>query len=380
MKPMHRTLLLTLLLLFACAGLFFVDIPSGPQRTDAEKNAVERCRATVLEVDNSRVRINLIVKTEEQFLRIRLASGPHRGAELAAINYLSGKMEIDEWYEPGQSILVEYELADGQPAHAQPRGIYRLHLQMLLVGLFGLLLLVLAGWTGANAILSFIVSALLLWKIFFPLLLRGWPPLSTGLALTALLTGVITLAVGGLDRRGLSAFIGSMLGVLLTCGLAVLFSRAFCLNGAIRPFAETLLYAGYFDLDLTRIFVASIFIASSGAVMDLAMDIATAMDEIQRQNPAIGALEHTRAGLRVGRAVIGTMTTTLLLAYSGSHIAMFMLFMSRGLPLANIFNTPLVAAEILNILVGSFGLVTVAPFTALVAALAMRKRSRKYIA
>jgi uncharacterized membrane protein len=106
--------------------------------------------------------------------------------------------------------------------------------------------------------------------------------------------------------------------------------------------------------------------------MDLAMDIAASMDEIKRKHPGIGLFEHVRSGLRVGRAVIGTMTTTLLLAYSSSHITMFLLFMAKGLPAVNILNAPFVAAEVLNILVGSFGLVTVAPFTALVAGLLYR--------
>ena len=102
------------------------------------------------------------------------------------------------------------------------------------------------------------------------------------------------------------------------------------------------------------------------------MDIAASMDEIKRKHPTIGLVEHVVSGLRVGRAVVGTMTTTLLLAYSSSHIAMFLLFMAKGLPAANILNAPFIAAEVLNILVGSFGLVTVAPFTALVAGLLYR--------
>jgi uncharacterized membrane protein len=81
-----------------------------------------------------------------------------------------------------------------------------------------------------------------------------------------------------------------------------------------------------------------------------------------------------QAGMRVGRAVIGTMTTTLLLAYTGSHITLFLLFMAKGLAPANILNAPFMAAEILNILVGSFGLITVAPFTVAVSGLATAER------
>jgi uncharacterized membrane protein len=220
--------------------------------------------------------------------------------------------------------------------------------------------------------LSFVFAAMVLWKLYFPLLLHGFPPIGTGLTMVAVLTAVITFSVGGLNRRGMVTFSGSMLGVLLTCGLAIGFASAFNLHGAVRPFAETLLYSGYYYLNLTDIFIASVFIASSGAVMDLAMDIAASMDEIKSKQPEIGFMEHVRSGLRIGRAVIGTMTTTLLLAYSSSHIAMFLLFMAKGLPAANIMNAPFVAAEVLNILVGSFGLVTVAPFTAIVAGVLYR--------
>ena len=140
----------------------------------------------------------------------------------------------------------------------------------------------------------------------------------------------------------------------------------------MRPYAEMLLYSGYNDLRLTDIFVASVFIACSGAVMDLAMDIAATMDEIKLRHPDIGIFEHMRSGLRVGRVVTGTMTPTLLLAYSGSHITMFMIFLAKGLPAANLLNAPFVAAEVLNILVGSFGVIAVAPVTVAVAGLLYR--------
>ncbi len=128
----------------------------------------------------------------------------------------------------------------------------------------------------------------------------------------------------------------------------------------------------FYTLNLTRIFVASIFIACSGAVMDLAMDISASMHEIQPKKPDIGLFEHIRSGMTVGRSVVGTMTTTLLLAYSGSYIALLMLFMGQGIPLLNMLNKGFMAAEVLNTIVGSFGMVTVAPFTALAGGLIYR--------
>ena len=367
MNSFHRELLFSLIIALLCTVLFFLDIAQVP----AAPSGI-RCRALITEVDNSRVRTNLIVKTNIQSLTVQLLSGPHEGQKLEVVNMLTGKMELDEFYEPGTTILVEYSAPDGKPVNAVARGSYRLGLQLFLVALFALLLFAVAGVIGLKAGLSFIFAALVLWKLFFPLLLLGYPPLLTGLGIVTLLTSVVCFSVGGLTRRGLATFAGSMLGLLLTCGLASLFTHLFRLHGAVRPFAEMLLYSGYYHLNLTDIFVASVFIACSGAVMDLAMDIAATMDEIKFRHPEIGMLEHMRSGLRVGRAVTGTMTTTLLLAYSGSHITMFMVFLAKGLPAANLLNAPFVAAEILNILVGSFGVIAVAPCTVVIAALLYR--------
>jgi uncharacterized membrane protein len=106
--------------------------------------------------------------------------------------------------------------------------------------------------------------------------------------------------------------------------------------------------------------------------MDLAMDISAAMHEIIIKKPDIGLLEHIKSGVAVGRSVVGTMTTTLLLAYSGSYIALLMLFMGMGIPVVSMLNKNFVAAEIVNTIVGSFGMVTVAPLTAITGGILFR--------
>ena len=88
-------------------------------------------------------------------------------------------------------------------------------------------------------------------------------------------------------------------------------------------YSESLLYAGYRHLNLTRIFMASIFLGSSGAVMDLAVDITSAVHEVVEKKPDISRREAVRSGVNVGRAAMGTMTTTLLLAFGLVSVAPF---------------------------------------------------------
>ena len=166
---------------------------------------------------------------------------------------------------------------------------------------------------------------------------------------------------------------GKDIGVV-TCVLGLVFTDLFKIHGAVMAYSESLLYSGYQDLSLTQIFMASIFIGASGAVMDLSVDITSAVHEVVKKRPDLSWQEAARSGLNVGRAAMGTMTTTLLFAYSGGYIALLMVFMAQGTPVDHILNYKYVAAEIIHTVIGSFGLVTVAPFTALCAGLFLARR------
>lgn len=362
-----------LLLCVGCIGLVY--LPTGFEKSKPDNS--QRAEAKVLDLDNSEVRTNLLIKTGGQKLTVKILDGPYQGQVARADNYLMGKMELDEFYQKGDVILLEFSVKDGKVKWATPRGRYRIQTELILIGLFSVFLVAIGGFTGVKALLSFIFAALMLWKVMVPVFLKGYDPVLSALGVVAVLTGVISFLVGGLSRKGLVAFSGAFLGLLTTCLLAQLFAKGFHVHGAVRPFAETLLYSGYYNLNLTRIFLAGIFIASSGAVMDLSMDIAASLHEVSEKRPQLTAGELMKSGMAVGRSVIGTMTTTLLLAYSGSYMAMLMLFMGQGIPLVNIFNLNYVAAEVLNTLVGSFGLVTVAPFTALVGGLVFSRKGRR---
>lgn len=360
-RSTQRDTLLCVVLALACFALYL--LPTGFE-SRLPDNAV-RCRATVLSVDNERVHQYGIVRMGTQYVTLRALDGPYAGQTWQAGNDLVGKMELDKVFAPGDTALLVLTLRDGKVADAVAQDHYRLHTQAVAFGIFALLLLVFAGVTGVKALLSFVFSALMIWKVLVPALLRDVDPILLGLGVTTAITGATILLVGGMNRRGLAAWLGSLLGIAATCALALIFAGPFQLHGAVRPYAETVLYSGYPHLNMTRIFLASIFMASSGALMDLAMDVAASMAELVAQNPGISRRVALASGLRVGRAVVGTMTTTLLLAYSGGYIATLMLFMAQGIPLENALNLPFVSAEIMNTLVGSIGLVTVAPFTAL---------------
>ena len=361
---------IALLLALACVGLWFMPSPRL-----LANDAGTGVRARVVFVDNSNVTKLELVDYGSQHLEVEILSGPHQGERFSANNELRAQLELDKKFLPGDTavVILPKDASPGQTSLIV-RDHWRLGWTLALFGGFCILLCAFGGWTGLKALFSFAFSCLVIWKGVIPLALRGWSASWTAFGAVCLLTAAIMYLVAGPTRKGWAAFLGAMLGVLSGLILAHLFGRLLNINGATMPYVQTLLYSGYEDLNLQDIYIGAMILASSGAVMDLAMDIASGMEEVVRHHPFISPRELFFSGLRMGRSVVGTMTTTLLLAYSGGYLTLLMVFAAQGTEPLVFLNSTLVSAETVKTLIGSFSLVLVAPFTALVAAKVLAKR------
>ena len=325
----------------------------------------DKVKAKVLSTDESAVRSSGLIQSGEQYCEVELLEGKFKGDETRAVNMLSGSLESDKIFEVGDVAHVVVSYNDDGITSVTMNDHYRIDKELIVAGIFILFLILFAGGTGLRAVCSFAITILTIWKILVPAYLGGANPIWCGILITAFLTLLIIFFVYGFDMKTLAACGGAFLGVLVTCILGCIFTDAFKIHGAVMSYSESLLYAGYQDLSLTRIFMSAIFIGASGAMIDLSVDITSAVNEVVHKKPDIGWKEAMLSGMNVGRAAMGTMTTTLLLAYSGGYIALLMTFMAQGTPIENILNYKYVSAEILQTIVGSLGLVTVAPLTAL---------------
>ena len=342
---------------------FLLWLPTGYEGAVIYQGTVH-CAAEVLAVDDSHIIDTGLVRSGEQSCTLRLLGGRFQGQETEGYNMLAGSLEADKLFAVGDKALVVVHHDGESILSVNMIDHFRLGKEAILAGLFAGLLLILAGRTGLRAILSFVLTVLMLWKVLVPCYLRGFSPVPVGLLVTLGLVMITISLVYGFERRALAAVSGASLGILVTALAGVGSTRWLMIHGAVMSYSESLLYSGYQHLDLTQIFMASIFIGSSGALMDLAVDITSAVHEVVEKRPDIGRWEAIRSGLNVGRAAMGTMTTTLLLAYSGGYVALLMVFMAQGTPIDNILNYKYVSAEIIDTFVGSAGLITVAPFTA----------------
>ncbi len=335
----------------------------------ARTDGVMELRAEVLQADDSRLITQGQARLGSQLLTLRLKNGPWPERQLThVVNIFNGTMEFDEYYQPGDSLIVAVSDNGQEPVRVQIVARDRLVMLGILCAILLLSLLLYAGKTGARALLSFAGCVLILWQLLIPQLLAGGSAILWSSVCVVALVVLILGSVAGFSRKSVAAFTGTLLGLIITGVLGWWACNLMHLDGMTQVMAQSLFFETGMTLDLRQIFCAAIIIGASGAAMDVAIEMAATMEEIYIHRPDLNAWRLLRSGFNVGNVVIGTMTTTLLLAYSGGFLTLMMMFSQRQASLLQILNMKVVAAELTRILVGSCSLVIVAPLTAWIAA------------
>lgn len=353
-----------------CAILCLIDTGHNDnQPSNANREQVE-----ILSVNNAQLAQIGIVNSGTQQCTVRILTGPHKGAQLEGYNHQNAALDKDKLFKVGDRALAAIYTDHNAPISAMLIDHYRVREELLLFTLFGVLLIIVGGVSGCGSLISLVLSVLVIWKLLIPLMLAGFSPILVSLGIVLFLTVLIDMLVAGISTVSATAIAGSFIGTLLTGVLAVVFGRLLKLDGGDLPYIVPLLSQSSLQLNIRELFFGMVFIANSGALMDLAMDIAAACYEVQVHSPSITRREMLKAGFSVSKNVTGTMTTTLFLAYSGSYLSMMMYFAGQGTPIIDLLNLKYIASEIMITLVGCFGLVTVAPFTSLMCSLIMCSR------
>ena len=324
-------------------------------------------KVRILSVDNQAVYTTGLIHQGEQRCDVEILNGKRQGDVVLGVNYLTGKLELDKLFNVGDKAwaLIEQDSSENNLL-VHLLDYDRMDQQLILIGIFIFLLLLVSGFNGLRTLLSFALALLSIVKLLIPSLLNGWNPLIVALLVGNFLTTVTLLLVAGCNQKAYTAIASSMICSLITCLMSTIFSQLFQIDGTVMEWSEALLYLGDGKLNLDLIFQAVVYLSCSGAILDLAIDISSALAEIIHHQPNITRYSLIKSGFIIGKSVVGSQVTTLLLAYMGSYLSIFMVYMAQGTPLITILNSPKISSEILNTLVGCLGLVIVCPLTSFI--------------
>lgn len=221
----------------------------------------------------------------------------------------------------------------------------------------------------AVIVISANVGAMGVLFLFFPMVLRGMGPVAAAVITSAIVLAATMYLINGWTKKSLAAFGATLGGILTACLAAILFGHAVNLSGYNVSNIENLMFVAQNTLiDVGQILFAGILFASLGAVMDIAMDVTAACAELERHKPDISRKVLFTAGMNVGRDVMGTMSTTLILAFFGGSLGVWLLDYAYDLPYLQLINSNAVGIEIMKGFSASFGVIFTVPIAAALSA------------
>lgn len=359
-------------ILFVCVFAVFVIKLNQVEKTEMvvrtgqtfEKAKVVKILQDNLEENGTRV--------GEQKVRVRMLTGVRKGEELditSSSGYLFGAA-----CKPGMKVIVMQSVAGDSTVasvYTQDREgvIYIFALIYLLV------LCLIGGKQGIKGCLGLVFTFFCVIFVYLPLVYLKYSPFWTAVFVCFITTLVTMYLIGGPTRKTCAATLGTLVGVILAGVSAWCFSKASGISGYNVSDIETLMTLWNTNrIQVGGLLFSGLLISCLGAVMDVAMSISSAIDEIYRQNLSLSRKELFKAGLRVGRDMMGTDSNTLILAFAGSSVSTLLLDYSYNLPYQQIINSNNIGIAIMQGMAGSFGIVLSVPFTVLICTILFHKK------
>lgn len=313
----------------------------------------------------------------DQELEIRILSGDHRDEIMTVTNYMSALFNVD--VGQGDRIIVRIMTGEEGSYYASVFNYDRGIVLGVFLLIFFALLAVLGGKKGVGALAGLLLTLGCIWFILIPCLIRGVPaiPVTIGVSAVAAAAGLIFL--NGYSKKTLCAVCGCVGGVLAAGIAAAAVGTLSPMNGFNMQEAENLiLYGADKGLKISGLLVCGVLISALGAVMDVALGIASSVWEMREQNPDATAGSLFRSGMQIGRDAMGTMANTLILAFAGSSLNMLILVQTYDIPFLQLINTDSIALEVVQSVAGSFGILLTVPLVAFVSArLMVHGRNRR---
>ncbi|NLG87611.1 MAG: YibE/F family protein [Clostridiaceae bacterium] len=362
------------IIFFTAAILLFISLPANAE--DAGDEQVYPVRAKVIELlenyGDEETSLGGGFYIENQYVKVMITEGEHRGKTIVAEHSANAYFSDYEYYrlKKGDSVFVTYNTDErGRITDAYVTDLVREGYIYFLLVLFFLLILVLGRGQGFKTILTLIFTVFVVIKVLIPLILKGFPPVITAVVLCSGVIIVCFVVISGWRIKTLAAVLGTVAGVITAGAFALIIGSAARLTGLAQE--ETVMLMNIpqeVRFNFQGLLFAGIIIGAMGAVMDVGMSIASSLNEIRENNPEINFRQLIRSGMNVGRDVMGTMTNTLVLAYTGGALNIMILFTAYKVPIAQVINGDFMASEIVRALAGSIGLVLTIPVTTLISA------------
>lgn len=343
-----------------------------------EENKIFYVKAKVIEAGETTKKTVGDIEDTVQSVKIEILDGEYETKEFTTDFILSydieGKILAYE-LKKGDTVTVQLSVDANGNVSPSIEGIVRSNYIYIMVAIFLLSIILVGGKKGIKAIVGLIITILAVWFILIKLIFVGYDAILMSIATCAVIIVLTFIVIGGINKKVVTAAIGTLGGVVSAGIVASIFSHLAELSGACEDAIQLSMNMQTATFNFRDLIFAGIVISALGACMDVGMSIASSLDEIKNKTKDISWKELFKSGMNIGRDVIGTMTNTLILAYVGGALKLILLFMACNMPITEILNKETIVEEIISAIAGSMGVVYTIPITAFVYAFLNRKKT-----
>lgn len=298
-------------------------------------------------------------------LVIAMADGPQPGRDLVQIVPVEPSTPT---FGVGDDIVLGYSGGDPtDPGSYQVSDFQRGAPLVWLTALFAAAVLVLGRWRGLAALGALVLTFGVLLVFVLPAILAGRDPLAVAVVGSCLIMFAVLYLTHGPSARTSTAVLGTLASLALIGVLGTAFSAAARLTG-LDDGTATLIASLGTGVDARGLLLAGVVIGALGVLDDVTVTQTSAVWELRRADPTMGAPALFTAAMRIGRDHVASAVNTLVLAYAGASLPLLLVFTLSGQGLGTVATSQDVATEIVRTLVGSIGLVASVPITTALAA------------
>jgi uncharacterized membrane protein len=330
-------------------------------------------------IGSQTVRAEVIVIAEEgtielggrtqnfQILGVRILEGEHQGL-VGEIDYGVRQVRSDDYrLAPGDQVLVTVsEVPDGS-VNLYFADFVRTTPLLWLAAAFATAILGISRWKGLRSLVSMVFSLIVIIGYIIPHILAGEDPLFVSIIGSAILLGMTLYLTYGWTIKTHAAVLGMLAALLLTGFLSSVFVNLARLNGTGDENAMFLMQFMQMGINLRGLLLGGMIIGALGVLDDLVTTQASVVVELHHANPSLSFRELFKSAMRIGQDHVAATVNTLVLAYVGASLPLFLMFsLARG-NYINLVNYSFIAEEIVRTLVGSLGLIAAVPLTTAIA-------------
>lgn len=318
------------------------------------------------------------VKNVIQQLKVKITEGEYKGEEYTTIYVLSYDIEgkiVGYEMSPGDKVIVQIVGDESGNVTATVIDFVRSGYITVMFILFLISVVLVGGKKGIKAILALLATILLIYFMLVRFIYNGYNAILSSIGTAALIIIVSLVIIGGINKKILTAAIGTLGGVVSAGLIATIFNYLAKMSGACEEAIQLSINMTTINFNFKDLLFAGIIIAALGASMDVGMSIASSLDEIKTKLKDITWKELFKSGMNIGKDIIGTMSNTLILAYVGGSITLILLFMACNMSIGEILNKETIIEEIILAIAGTMGVIYTVPITAFTYAMLNRDKT-----